>query len=168
MSLRHETSLVGLFLEFSMVRRIAVGIVLLVVIILVGCEDSTTTITTTALSFQSLEGTWLFPDQAGYTEISAFVAPDDATTGMADIGWTDGTYSYWCYGDGSYADSVLTGTYSYNREDSSEANLDTSGLDLSIQITFTLDENNSLSFSCSGDGPLDGKTFSNGILQPIS
>ena len=72
-----------------MIRRIAVGIVLLVVIILVGCEDSTTTITTTAVSFQSLEGTWLFPDQAGYTEISAFVAPDDATTGMADIGFYD-------------------------------------------------------------------------------
>jgi hypothetical protein len=85
---------------------------------------------------------------------------------MADIGWTDGNYSCWCYGDGSYADSVLTGTYSYNREDSSEANLDTSGLDLSIQITFTLDENNRLSFSCSGDGLLDEKTFTGGILQP--
>lgn len=162
MSLRHETSLEGLFLEFSMIRRIAVGIVLLMVIFLPGCDDSSAT----PLLFQSLEGTWLFPDQAGYTEISTFVAPDDATTGMADIGWTDGTYSYWCYGDGSYADSVLTGTYSYNRDDSSEANLDTSGLDLSIQITFTLDANNRLNFSCSGDGPLDGKTFTGGILQP--
>ena len=89
MSLRHETSLEGFFLEFSMIRRIAVGIVLLVVIILVGCEDSTTTITTTAVSFQSLEGTWLFPDQAGYTEISAFVAPDDATTQLRPLSRQD-------------------------------------------------------------------------------
>jgi hypothetical protein len=145
-----------------MIRRIAVSIVLLMVIFLPGCDDSSTT----PLLLQSLEGTWLFPDQVGYTEISTFVAPDDATTGMADIGWTDGNYSYWCYGDGPYADSVLTRTYSYNRDDSSEANLDTSGLVLSIQITFTLDENNRLSFSCSGDGPLDGKTFTGGILQP--
>ena len=160
----NETSLDGSILEFSMIRRIAVGIVLLVVIFLTGCDDSSTT----PLSLLSLEGTWLLPDQGGKSEISVFVMPSDETSGAADIGWTDGDYSYWCWGDGSYADGVLTGTYDYNMDDSSEANLDTSGLDLSIQITFTLDANNRLSFSCSGDGPLNGKSFTGGILQPAS
>jgi hypothetical protein len=53
MSIRNETSLEGFSLEFSMIRRIAIGIALLVVIFLPGCDDSSTT----PLLFQSLEGT---------------------------------------------------------------------------------------------------------------
>jgi hypothetical protein len=123
----------------------------------VGCKDG--------LSFtvEELEGTWNFPDQGGYTAITAFILTD--ATG-ADIGWEDGTYSYWCWGDGTYQDGVLTGTYDYNADDSSIDNNDTSGLDLTITISFTLD-NNKLSMTCIGTGPLNGKTFTQGVFQPI-
>ncbi|MGE4452980.1 MAG: hypothetical protein AB7D92_00470 [Sphaerochaeta sp.] len=143
-------------------RRIILLVVLAPILVFIGCEDTSLP---NVLSLSSLEGTWAFPDQGGYTDITVFVMPDDATSAAADIGWTDGTCSYWTWGSGSYSNGVITGTYDFNCDDSSEDNLDTSGLELSIQITFTLDENNRLSFTCSGSGPLNGKSFANGVLQ---
>jgi hypothetical protein len=126
-------------------------------VVLAGCDEAT------SFSVTDIEGTWNFPDQSGYTEITAYVLPD--ATG-ADIGWKVGTYSYWCWGDGTYANGVISGTYDYNLEDSSPEDNDDSGLDLPITITFTLN-NGKLSISCSGSGPLNGKTFTQGVFQPI-
>ena len=140
-----------------MKRLLVIVAIITLLALVVGCEEGT------SFSVTDIEGTWNFPDQGGYTEITVYVLPD--ATG-ADIGWEEGTYSYWCWGDGTYADGVISGTYDYNREDSSPADDDASGLDLPITITFTL-ENSKLSISCSGSGPLNGKTFTQGVFQPI-
>ncbi len=135
-------------------------VLLLVIVVLfaffIGCEQEP------SFSIADLAGTWNFPDQGGYTGITAYVLPD--ATG-ADIGWEDGSYSYWCYGGGTYSDGVITGTYDYNCEDSSPADNDGSGSDLALTITFNI-TNNRLSISCTGTGPLQGKSFTQGVKQP--
>jgi hypothetical protein len=139
-------------------KRILLALLISVLlVVLAGCDEAA------SFSVTDIEGTWHFPDQGGYTEITAYVLPD--ATG-ADIGWKEGTYSYWCWGDGTYANGVISGTYDYNLEDSSPEDNDDSGLDLPITITFTLN-NGKLSISCSGSGPLNGKTFTQGVFQPI-
>lgn len=138
-----------------MKRLIVLVAIIASLALVVGCDEGT------SFSVTDIEGTWNFPDQGGYTEITAYVLTD--ATG-ADIGWEEGTYSYWCWGDGTYTNGVITGTYDYNRVDSSPADDDASGLNLPITITFTL-ENSKLSISCSGSGPLNGKTFTQGVFQ---
>ena len=139
-----------------MKRLIVLVAIIASLALVVGCDEGT------SFSVTDIEGTWNFPDQGGYTEITAYVLPD--ATG-ADIGWEDDTYSYWCYGGGMYSNGVITGTYDYNCEDSSPADNDSSGSDLSVTITFNI-TNNRLSISCTGTGPLQGKSFTQGVKQP--
>ena len=138
----------------SKTRFLLIGILLLFV--LISCDEGNTAIS-------AFEGTWLFPDQGGYSDISVYVS-NTGNDGIADIGFTTGTYSYWCYGGGTYSGTVLVGTYDYNMDDSSVADADASGSGYSISITYSI-SGGKLSISCSGTGPLDGKSFSNGVLQ---
>jgi len=134
-------------------RLLLIGILL--VWVLISCDEN-------SVSIADLEGTWTFPDQGGYTDITVYVA-NTGNDGIADIGFTTGTYSYWCYGGGTYSGLALVGTYDYNMDDSSPADADASGSDYSISITYSM-SGGKLSISCSGSGPLNGKSFSNGVL----
>jgi hypothetical protein len=139
-----------------MSKKLLMLIGILLVCLLISCDEGNTAIA-------AFEGTWLFPDQGGYSDISVYV-DNDGNNGIADIGFTTSTYSYWCYGGGTYSGTVLVGTYDYNMDDSSIADADASGSDYSISITYSI-SGGKLSISCSGTGPLNGKSFSNGVLQ---
>lgn len=157
----------GVFYVQSIVLTIG-----LIVLLLFGCDSSSNSTTNAApISLLAIKGGWDFADQGGMTNIVVGIFPDesDATgnTGSADIGWHQGTISFSCTGNGwSYSDGVLAGTYNKYSQDLTDSSITDTQNDLPIQITFILDENNRLSFSCSGDGPLDGKSFLNGEKIP--
>jgi len=123
-------------------------IVLILVLLVMGCDDSID------FSVTDIEGSWDFPDQGGYTEIDVFVLTGGDG---ADIAFTYGSDSYFCYGGGTYEDGVLTGTYDSNLNDNAYSVED------QIIITYSLDDGK-LSFSCTGEGPLHGKSFTQGVL----
>ena len=121
-----------------MSKKLLMFIGILLVCLLISCDEGNTAIS-------AFEGTWLFPDQGSYSDISVYV-DNDGNTGIADIGFTTSTYSYWCYGDGTYSGTVLVGTYDYNMDDSSVADADASGSDDSISITYSISGGQTLHF----------------------
>nr|WP_321263060.1 hypothetical protein [uncultured Sphaerochaeta sp.] len=155
-----------------MYKSIVLSIGLIVLLFLFGCDPSSNTPTNAApTSLLAIKGGWDFADQGGMTNIAVGIFPDesDATgnTGSADIDWHQGTLSFSCTGNGgSYSEGVLVGTYNKYSQDLTDSSITDTQDDLTIQITFSLNDNNRLSFSCSGDGPLDGKSFLNGEKIP--
>ena len=107
-----------------------------------------------------ISGTWLFSDSSTlylpYDENN----PDDI---IFDIGFgndadTD-TIGYWCWGHGTISSNTITGTYDYNGPG------DETGEDKEITLTLTLSRDGKLTVSAQGEGPLNGKTFNDGVLQ---
>ncbi|MDC7229807.1 MAG: hypothetical protein PQJ48_05825 [Sphaerochaetaceae bacterium] len=152
-------------------KRITLAIVVLALLLVFGCDPSSNATTNAPASLLVIKGGWDFADQGEMTNIAVGIFPDesDATgnTGSADIDWHQGTLSFSCTGNGgSYSEGVLTGTYDKYSQDLVDTSITDTQTDFSIQITFSLDENNRLSFSCSGDGPLHGKSFLNGEKIP--
>lgn len=112
--------------------------------------------------FNEIAGTWLFSDSSTLFLMYDENYPDEI---IFDIGLgydaDADTYGYWCYGDGTISSNTITGTYDYNGPG------DVSGLDKAITLTLTLSRDGKLTVSAQGEGPLNGKTFSDGVLQAI-
>nr|WP_319474451.1 hypothetical protein [uncultured Sphaerochaeta sp.] len=152
-------------------KRITFAIVVLALLLVFGCDPSSNSTTNAPVSLLAIKGGWDFADQGGMTNIAVGIFPDESdttgNTGSADIDWHQGNLSFSCNGNGgSYSEGVLAGTYNKYSQDLTDSSITDTQSDLPIQITFTLDENNKLSFTCSGDGPLDGKSFLNGEKIP--
>ncbi len=128
----------------------------LLVCVLISCDDF-------GVAIDAFEGTWNFPDQGGYSDITVYV-DNDGNTGIADIGFTSGDDYYYCYGSGTYSGTVLVGSYDYNSTNNATSTTTFIDSDDSISITYSI-SGGKLSISCSGTGPLNGKSFSNGVLQ---
>jgi len=77
-----------------------------------------------------------------------------ATT-MIDIAWTDGAVDYFTYSDGNLDGTRFEGTYTSVENDIETAT------NLTVTMTLSL-QDGKLTVSCTGEGPLNGKTFSAG------
>lgn len=112
---------------------------------------------------EDILGVWEFPDQNGDTAITVeiFTSP---TTGVF-IKWTDATYEYDCHGHGTLNDKIFSYTYGYISITSSEGYTGpASDVVLEVTLTFTY-KNDRLKVVCSGEGPLDGKVYTTGVLK---
>lgn len=118
---------------------ILLGLVLIVAS--VSCEQDP------SFTVADIIGTWNFPDG------SVINIMDENTI---DIFWTSGETEYTTFIDGALDGNVFTGTYGYNTLPDIGSNVD-----LEITITITL-SSNKLTATCSGQGPLNGKSFSAG------
>ncbi len=146
---------------------------LLLIMLFIACDPTTTgpgdTAGSAPTSLETIKGGWDFADQGGMTNIAVGIFPSDAsgTSGSADIDWQQDAIAFSCTGNGgSYTDGVLSGTYDKYQEDVNDSSINDTVTDLTIQITFTLTDENVLTFSCTGEGPLAGKTFANGTHIP--
>ncbi|WP_320127651.1 hypothetical protein [uncultured Sphaerochaeta sp.] len=138
-----------------MSKRISITLfATLILLLFASCDQNT------GLSYDDILGEWDFPagigDQDG-PHISVMTGP------LLDISWYDGNDSYFCYGDGNYLEGIFTGTYGYNISYADPVS-STSGSDQTITVIFSL-TNNKLKAVCSGQGPLNGKTFDLGTLS---
>lgn len=111
---------------------------LLVVTLLVAC------VADPVFSFADIEGEWDFPDGAHVSVV--------ATT-MIDIAWTDGAVDYFTYSDGNLDGTRFEGTYTSVENDIETAT------NLTVTMTLSL-QDGKLTVSCTGEGRLNGKTFS--------
>ena len=118
---------------------ILLGLVLIVAS--VSCEQDP------SFTVADIIGTWNFPDG------SVINIMDENTI---DISWTSGETEYTTFIDGALDGNVFTGTYGYNT-------LPDIGSDVDLEITITITlSSNKLTATYSGQGLLNGKSFSAG------
>lgn len=145
-----------------MSKKILLLGVLVLIVLLSGCE-STIEDDGPGIDFviEDILGVWEFPDQNGNTAITVeiFTPP---TTGVF-IKWTDGTYVYDCHGHGTLNGKVFSYTYGYTSMISGSTG-PASEVVLDATLTFSY-RNDRLKVVCSGEGPLDGKVYTTGVLK---
>ena len=129
----------------------------------VSCEERSADVDDPGIDFilADIEGTWEYPHQGGdsFISVEIFSTP---TTGIF-IKYSDDTYVYDCHGHGTLEGKVFSYTYGYT----STVNLSTgpaSDVVLEVALTFSL-RNDRLKVVCSGEGPLDGKVYTTGVLK---
>ena len=112
--------------------------------------------------FNEIAGTWLFSDSSTLFLMYDENYPDEIIFDI-DFNSENGTdtVDYHCFGDGTISSNTITGTYGYNT-----LSYET-GEDNAITLTLTLSRDGKLTVSAQGEGPLNGKTFSDGVLQAI-
>lgn len=149
-----------------MSKKILLLGVLVLIVLLSGCEPTIEN-DGPGIDFvlDDIIGIWEFPDQNGDTAITVEIFTNP-TTGIF-IEWTDGTYVYDCHGHGTLNGKVFSYTYGYTSITSSEGYTGpASDVVLEVTLTFTY-KNDRLKVVCSGEGPLDGKIFTTGVLKII-
>lgn len=135
-----------------MKKHVSLLLVILMVSILLGCD------LIEQASLEEVLGEWDFPDGS-----HASLMSDNLTDAGIDIGWNeDANTSYFTFGNGTVSGNIYAGTYEYTLTVNNEQTQNQA--DLAITITFNV-SNDTLSLSCEGEGPLDGKSFSGGVLQ---
>ena len=131
----------------------------------VSCEERSADVDDPGIDFilADIEGTWEYPHQGGdsFISVEIFSTP---TTGIF-IKYSDDTYEYDCHGHGTLNDKIFSYTYGYISITSSEGYTGpASDVVLKVTLTFTY-KNDRLKVVCSGDGPLDGKVYTTGVLK---
>jgi hypothetical protein len=113
-------------------------------------------------NYDDLLGTWVFPP---YGQDSPFImVQEDTGNKTLIISWYLGTDKYFCNVEGTYDSCEFTGTYDYELLDNNSIPIE-SGRDQSISVVLTI-SSDKLKIVCTGEGPLDGKTYEEGILSP--
>ncbi len=129
----------------------------------IGCEERVAVDEDPGIDFilTDIEGTWEYPNQNGESNISIeiFTTP---TTGIF-IKWADATYLYDCHGHGTLEGKVFSYTYGYTSTAGLSAG-PASDVVLEVALTFSL-KNDRLKVVFSGEGPLDGKVYTTGVLK---
>lgn len=136
-----------------------ITIVLVVVIVLASCS----LFPGSNLTFDDIKGEWDFPNTATISDVHLSLMEPS----KIDLGWSDSTYSYWCWtDDGIMNGATISGTYSYNKYDKS-SNLVDSSSNLSFSVTFSLNDGK-LKAVFSGTGPIQGLVLEYGTktVQP--
>lgn len=125
-------------------KAVVLFLVAVTLVFMASCEMEPT------LTFEDIEGEWDLPGDDHISIVSETAI---------DILWYEGDDLYFAFVDGVLEDNVFTGTYGHNSTVGGE---DVSETGLSITITLELIDDK-LKATCSGDGPLNGKTFSGGV-----
>ena len=135
-------------------EKILLVFVAIAAMALIGCDD-------TPSSYSTFLGEWDFPENV---HISVLEIASGSVDKKLDISWETDTHFYFAMAVGTAKKNVFTGTYTYNMTEKSDEGKMTSydNPELSITVSLTLVKNK-LSVVCTGDAPLDGKTFNSGV-----